>query len=116
MGAPRDRGTPSIARPRAAVEPATAGRALDICGSGAISPPPRAPAAHLPNGGASTARHRVPQEGKRNVRVFAALSSLALLLAAPDALAASTTFSLSISGDQEVPGPGDPDGLATGTH
>ena len=45
-------------------------------------------------------------------------SSLALavvLLAAGAAHAISTTYSLSMTGAQEVPGPGDPDGLATGT-
>lgn len=38
-----------------------------------------------------------------------------LLLAPPSALATSATFPVSMTGAQEVPGPGDPDGSAFGT-
>lgn len=39
----------------------------------------------------------------------------ALLLSASSATALSVTYSLDMTGAQEVPGPGDPDGLGTGT-
>jgi hypothetical protein len=39
----------------------------------------------------------------------------ALLLATAPAHALSTTYALTMDGSQEVPGPGDPDGAATGT-
>lgn len=50
------------------------------------------------------------------MRKLATLLVLALLLlTASSAFAASVGFAVSMSGAQEVPGPGDPDGIATGT-
>lgn len=44
-----------------------------------------------------------------------ALSLVAALLIAGPAQALSVTYLMNMTGAQEVPGPGDPDGLATGT-
>jgi hypothetical protein len=50
------------------------------------------------------------------VRKLASFVALAPLLLAPSgALAASATYNVSMTGVQEVPGPGDPDGSASGT-
>lgn len=46
---------------------------------------------------------------------LAGCCSLALLLSASTSWGASTTYILNATGDQEAPGPGDPDGLATGS-
>jgi len=46
---------------------------------------------------------------------FLALSVAALAFAASPAAATTITYSLTMDGAQEVPGPGDPDGSATGT-
>jgi hypothetical protein len=48
------------------------------------------------------------------LRRFGSALVLTLLCSAP-ALALSTTYALTMDGSQEVPGPGDPDGLASGT-
>jgi hypothetical protein len=50
------------------------------------------------------------------MRKLASFVALAPLLLAPSsALAASATYNLFMTGPQEVPGPGDPDGTASGT-
>ncbi len=49
-------------------------------------------------------------------RQIVSLAATGLLLLAPSsALATSATFTVNMSGPQEVPGPGDADGTATGT-
>jgi hypothetical protein len=49
----------------------------------------------------------------RKLTLLAALASVPL--AASSALATQVTYTLSMNGAQEVPGPGDPDGTASGT-
>jgi hypothetical protein len=51
------------------------------------------------------------------MRQFASflLTALLLILAPSGALATSATYTVNMTGAQEVPGPGDPDGTATGT-
>jgi hypothetical protein len=50
------------------------------------------------------------------MRKLATFVALACLLLAPSSgLAVSATYSLTMTGPQEVPGPGDPDGTASGT-
>ena len=57
-----------------------------------------------------------PLEGDsvRQIVSFA-VAGLLVLLAPSVALATSATYTVNMSGAQEVPGPGDPDGTATGT-
>ena len=49
------------------------------------------------------------------MRSLALATTLLLALAALPAHAASVTYLMNMTGDQEVPGPGDPDGIATGS-
>jgi hypothetical protein len=51
---------------------------------------------------------------RRSAAFLAWAAALSLLVAAP-AAALTVTYSLNMTGIQEVPGPGDSDGLATGT-